>query len=126
MGIRFRKSLKLGKLLRLNFSKSGVSATVGKSGASLNVSKSGVYANVNPNVAGIKGTGVSYREKILSFSKDKKEEIILNPNIEEALSALKELGYKESEIKSIKPKLYELQLNNSTDYLKEALKLLKQ
>ena len=65
MGIRFRKSIKLGDLVKLNISKSGISATVGKGGASLNIGKSGVYANVNPSVAGVKGTGVSYRKKLL-------------------------------------------------------------
>ena len=64
MGIRFRKSIKLGDLVKLNISKSGISATVGKGGASLNIGKSGVYANVNPSVAGVKGTGVSYRKKL--------------------------------------------------------------
>lgn len=64
MGIRFRKSIKLGDLVKLNISKSGISATVGKGGASLNIGKSGVYANVSPSVAGVKGTGVSYRKKL--------------------------------------------------------------
>lgn len=78
MGLRFRKSIKLGNLIKLNISKSGVSATVGKSGASLNIGKNGVYANVSPSVAGIKGTGVSYRKKLvgnpLKFNKTLKEE----------------------------------------------------
>ena len=65
MGIRFRKSIKLGNLVKLNISKSGISATVGKGGASVNIGKQGVYANVNPSVAGVKGTGVSYRKKLL-------------------------------------------------------------
>lgn len=64
MGIRFRKSIKLGDLVKLNISKSGISATVGKGGASLNIGKSGVYANVSPSAAGVKGTGVSYRKKL--------------------------------------------------------------
>ena len=78
MGLRFRKSIKLGNLLKLNISKSGLSATVGKSGASLNIGKSGVYANVGPSVAGVKGTGISYRKKLvgnpLKFNKTAKEE----------------------------------------------------
>ena len=66
MGLRFRKSIKLGNLVKLNISKSGLSATIGKGGASVNIGSKGVYANVNPSVAGIKGTGVSYRKKLLS------------------------------------------------------------
>lgn len=66
MGIRFRKSIKLGSLVKLNISKSGLSATVGKGGASVNIGSKGVYANVNPSIAGIKGTGISYRKKLLS------------------------------------------------------------
>ena len=64
MGIRFSKSIKLGNLLKINISKSGVSATLGKKGASINVGSKGTYLNLSPTVAGITGTGVSYRQKI--------------------------------------------------------------
>ncbi|MBP5225105.1 MAG: DUF4236 domain-containing protein [Lachnospiraceae bacterium] len=64
MGIRFSKSIKLGNYLRLNLSKSGVSATVGKKGATVNLSKRGTYLNLSPSAVGIKGTGLSYRQKI--------------------------------------------------------------
>ena len=64
MGVRFRKSLKLGDLVKLNFSKTGVSATIGKNGASINLGNKGTYLNLSPTIAGIKGTGVSYRQKI--------------------------------------------------------------
>lgn len=60
MGIRFRKHLSLGKLLRINVSKSGVSATFGVKGASINVGQKGVYLNT-----GIPGTGIYSREKLL-------------------------------------------------------------
>lgn len=64
MGIRFRKSIKLGDLVKLNISKTGISASVGKSGASLNLGKNGTYVNLNPSIVGVKGTGVSYRKKL--------------------------------------------------------------
>lgn len=64
MGIRFAKSIKLGDLLKINISKSGVSATVGKKGASINLGSKGTYLNLSPTIAGITGTGVSYRKKI--------------------------------------------------------------
>ena len=64
MGIRFSKSIKLGNLLKINISKSGVSTTLGKKGASINVGSKGTYLNLSPTVAGITGTGVSYRQKI--------------------------------------------------------------
>ncbi|MBQ9910361.1 MAG: DUF4236 domain-containing protein [Lachnospiraceae bacterium] len=64
MGIRFSKSIKLGNYLRLNLSKSGISATVGKKGATVNLSKRGTYLNLSPSAIGIKGTGLSYRQKI--------------------------------------------------------------
>lgn len=82
MGLRFRKSIKLGNLLKLNISKSGLSTTVGKSGASLNIGTNGVYANLSPSIVGVKGSGVSYRKKLvgnpLKFNKtikDNKESI---------------------------------------------------
>lgn len=64
MGIRFAKSIKLGDLVKINFSKSGVSATIGKKGASVNLGTKGTYLNLSPSIAGISGTGVSYRKKI--------------------------------------------------------------
>ena len=64
MGIRFAKTIKLGKYVKINLSKSGVSATIGKKGASINLGSKGTYLNVSPTAVGIKGTGVSYRQKI--------------------------------------------------------------
>ena len=96
MGIRFAKSIKIGDLLKINISKSGISATVGKKGASVNIGTKGTYLNLSPAAAGISGTGVSYRKKIsggllsnlvskLTGKKDDdKEELSSNdnPNIE--------------------------------------------
>ena len=73
MGVRFSKSIKVGNYLRLNFSKSGVSATVGKRGASVNVGTKGTYLNLSPSAVGISGTGLSYRQKIAGSSKKKKQ-----------------------------------------------------
>lgn len=64
MRIRFRKYLTLGKLFRLNISKSGISATVGVKGASINIGKNGTYLNT-----GIPGTGIYSREKLPSNRK---------------------------------------------------------
>ena len=86
MGVRFNKSIKIGSLLKLNISKSGVSATIGKKGASINLGSKGTYLNLSPSVAGLSGTGLSYRQKITggyssllkkvtgSSKEDKKEE----------------------------------------------------
>jgi hypothetical protein len=59
MGLRFRKSFKIAPGIRLNLSKSGVSASVGRKGAIINVSGRGVRGTV-----GIPGTGLSYQENI--------------------------------------------------------------
>lgn len=66
MGIRFAKSIKLGNLVKLNISKSGISATVGKKGASINIGGKGTYLNLSPSAVGVSGTGVSYRKKLTS------------------------------------------------------------
>ena len=63
MGFRFRKSIKLLPGIKLNFSKSGVSTTIGKAGASINISGRGTRGTV-----GIPGTGVSYSENLSSTS----------------------------------------------------------
>ncbi len=59
MGFRFRKSIKLFPGVRVNLSKSGVSATIGKPGATINVSERGTSGTI-----GIPGTGISYSEKL--------------------------------------------------------------
>lgn len=64
MGIRFRKYLTLGKLLRINISRSGISATFGVKGASINIGQKGVYLNT-----GIPGTGIYSREKLFGNNK---------------------------------------------------------
>ena len=57
--MRFRKSVKICKGVRVNFSKSGISTTVGMRGLSVNVGKKGTYLNT-----GIPGTGLYDRHKI--------------------------------------------------------------
>ncbi len=59
MGIRFRKSITIAPGVRINLSKSGVSATLGVKGASLGIGKGGVHANV-----GLPGSGIFYRKKL--------------------------------------------------------------
>jgi hypothetical protein len=54
MAIRFRKSIKVAPGLKLNISKSGVSASVGRNGLTANLSKRGTRTTV-----GIPGTGLS-------------------------------------------------------------------
>lgn len=61
MGLRFRKSVKICKGVRVNFSKSGVSYSLGGKGATLNVGKRGTRATV-----GIPGTGLSYSKSVSS------------------------------------------------------------
>jgi len=56
---RFRRTIPLGRFLRLNVSKTGVSASVGRPGATLNVRKDRVDGTV-----GVPGTGLSYRERL--------------------------------------------------------------
>lgn len=57
--MRFRKSITICKGVRVNFSKSGTSLTVGPRGASVNIGKNGTYLNT-----GIPGTGLYDRTKI--------------------------------------------------------------
>lgn len=57
MALRFRKSVKVAPGIRLNFSKSGVSTSIGGRGARVNISKRGVRTT-----AGLPGTGISYSQ----------------------------------------------------------------
>ncbi len=55
MGFRFRRSVRLLPGLRLNLSRSGVSASVGTRGAWLTFGRNGTRTTV-----GLPGTGISY------------------------------------------------------------------
>lgn len=56
MGLRFRKSVRLGKFIRLNFSGSGMSLGLGPRGANMNIGPKGIRKTV-----GLPGTGLSYQ-----------------------------------------------------------------
>ncbi|MBO7697686.1 MAG: RuvA C-terminal domain-containing protein, partial [Erysipelotrichaceae bacterium] len=49
-----------------------------------------------------------------------------NELIEEAVLGLKELGYKKNDIEAVLPKLSEYQYESSGEYLKQALRLMKE
>lgn len=59
MSFRFRRSVKLMPGIRLNVSKSGISASVGVPGATVNIGRRGVRGTV-----GLPGTGLSYTETL--------------------------------------------------------------
>jgi len=61
LGFRFRQSFRLLPGVRLNLSKSGISASIGRSGATINIGKRGVRGTV-----GIPGSGLSYSQSLLS------------------------------------------------------------
>lgn len=69
MGWRFRKSVKVAPGVRLNFSKTGVSTTIGGRGASVNIGKRGVYRNLS-----VPGTGIYRRDKVVGSLRDHKKE----------------------------------------------------
>lgn len=66
MGLNFRKSLSIGKLFRINFSKSGIGVSAGVKGARISVGKNGVRETVS-----LPGTGLSWSEQ-QSYKKIKK------------------------------------------------------
>ena len=63
MGMRFRKSVKICKGVKINFSKSGSSLSLGGRGHSVNIGSRGVRQTV-----GIPGTGLSYSSNIVGGS----------------------------------------------------------
>lgn len=68
MGLRFRKSIKLGKGARINFSKSGVGASIGTKGLRYTLKAGGG----SRTTASIPGTGISYTKDSRGGSKPKK------------------------------------------------------
>lgn len=59
MGVRFRKSVKICKGVKVNFSKSGASLSLGGRGGGVNIGSKGTRVH-----AGIPGTGLSYSTKL--------------------------------------------------------------
>ena len=57
MGLRYRGSIRLGRGLRINLSKSGASLSVGGRGATVNLGRHGIRTTV-----GLPGSGLSYSE----------------------------------------------------------------
>ena len=64
MGLRLRKSIKLGKNTRLNISKSGIGMSTGVKGFRVGVGPKGVRTT-----ASIPGTGISYTKQISGSKK---------------------------------------------------------
>ena len=121
MGIRFAKSIKINNFLKLNFSKSGLSATVGKKGASVNIGGRGAYLNLSPSAVGINGTGVSYRQRIAGGKSSKKkktakkeETVIINKT-----SSLKKKGYEEYNDNISTENAYENEMIETADAVEE-------
>lgn len=65
MGFRFRKTISLLPGVRLNISKSGVSASVGGKGASVNIGQGGRVRGT----VGLPGSGMSYSESVTPSTK---------------------------------------------------------
>lgn len=66
MGLNFRKSLSIGKLFRVNFTKKGLGVSAGVKGARVSLNKDGVRETVS-----LPGTGLSWSER-QSFRKANK------------------------------------------------------
>jgi len=79
MGLRIRKSIKLGKYARINLSKSGVSVSGGIRGARVSINNKGV---VRKSV-GIPGSGIYYQDqhKISGGRKNKTTTTATNCNV---------------------------------------------
>lgn len=66
MGFRLQRSIRLGKFVRLNISKSGVGFSAGITGLRISKGPSGTWFTI-----GLPGTGLSYRKKLDSKSSKK-------------------------------------------------------
>lgn len=74
MGLRIRKSLKLGKHLKINLSKSGVSLSGGVRGARMSINTKGVVRNS----VGLIGTGIYYTKQHKLSAKHKNVDTKIN------------------------------------------------
>lgn len=94
MSFRFRKSVRLGKGVRLNFSKRGVGVSVGTKGLRFGVGPSGTRMT-----AGIPGTGIYYVKRLGSpkrkhrSSVNRRHELIALQREKERMAALEQARY---------------------------------
>jgi len=65
MGFRHRSTIRLGRGLRINLSKSGASLSVGRRGATMDLCKRGGRTTV-----GVPGSGLSYSKAIPRHARD--------------------------------------------------------
>lgn len=78
MGFRFQRSIGLGKFLRLNISKSGIGISAGIPGLRISTGPRGAFFS-----AGLPGTGLSYRKKLSSSGKARRESTPAKAKVEE-------------------------------------------
>ena len=62
MGLRYRRRASFGKLIHVNFSKSGASLSLGVPGATMNIGRRGIRQTV-----GLPGTGRSYSQQVAKW-----------------------------------------------------------
>ncbi len=82
MPFRFRKIISLGKGFRINLSKSGLSASIGRPGSSINLGKRGIRGTI-----GAPGSGLSYSQQLSAPQTNNPP----SPDVENAARALIEL-----------------------------------
>ena len=121
MGLRFRKSIKICKGVKVNISKSGLSLSVGTKGASLNFSDKGTRVT-----AGLPGSGLSYSTMLSknnkssnnSKSNSSQKEAQLNQEketiLEQYIQQTNEVSQKMSDIYK-----YSAYVRNREDFLEE-------
>lgn len=81
MGWGYRKRKQILPGVWLNFSKKGISTTIGKRGASVNFGSNGTFLNL-----GIPGTGLYSRQRISSGSRRNRKESIASDNVQQSAS----------------------------------------
>lgn len=107
--MRFRRKAKLFPGVYINFSKSGISTTLGVPGASINFGKQGAYLNT-----GIPGTGLYDRQKIGGGKKG-------NQTIPQSDTEIPKQAYSKDEIGAIKSDQAEATTTQGLQELKKTL-----
>lgn len=92
MSLLFRRRVRIGKGIYLNFSKRGMSLTAGLPGASINIGPGGTYLN-----GGIPGTGLYSRQRISNDTPSTRRDAPSAPRLEQPLTG----EIKSAEIESL-------------------------
>jgi Protein of unknown function (DUF4236) len=122
VSLRFRRSIKLAPGVRMNFSGSGISWTLGPRGASVGIGKRGTYLN-----SGIAGTGLYSRERLSESGSSSRPDVAAPHRIKVELTACisdsGDIYFNDSEGKRVSEQVMNIAKKQKGDLIKKLIQI---